>query len=920
MGESPAGWAPTIREVERELIGRRRDLDRLARWLDDARRDASAVELVGAPGMGKTALLDAAVAAVAAGRADRHGLVVRTAATSVEQPLTWAGLAQLIDHWEAVDLETLTSSQREALDGALGRSAEPPEPGRVATAVAALVEHAADRGPVVLVIDDAHWLDAASAGVIAFAVRANRRRPVRLVCARRPVAAPLEPARLVDASAFERIELGGLTTAGVHDVLSTLGVELARPQLVLVHEATGGNPLHVLELARRLVAGEPVDVAVRQTSLESVIGQRVRGLAASTQAVLGAAALTATPTVAVLVHCFDEATVATALAEAEDAQLIAVAGSTVRFAHPTVTAAAEAALGSLARSRLHSLLADVVDDERALHLDASTEGPDEVVAAALHAAAHDAWERGAVEAAARRMARAIERTPAAAIDERWQRRVDLANMLLDVGAARDAVAALDPGAEPSPPGDPTLLARVTRIRGSSRFQANDEAGAAEEFAAVVAMFPAGHPTRVDALFVQARVAAFLDVGGSVGVAAQAAEEALATGDQALIDATAACELASRFLAGEPVAMPDTTAAHSRRLTASEMLDEVLLWNDDLDRAEPALLERIADAEQRGDLATVANTSLSAADARMRRGDPRGASARYELALEAASMMDDRAWIATSHASLALTSAYLGDTDQVGPHLDAAKAAIARLSLADQLAVQSSAGIAALLCGDAVQAVAQLRAARAVTLELRLHDCNALPFRAQLVEALHALGETDEAREVSDELTRFAVAAGRTRGLGDAHRAAALVAAADGDLDAARVCIEAAIDAHDRLPGPIEGAWSRLVAGVVERRSRRRAAARLHFEHARDVCRAAGAEALSRRAEADLARTATSMTGAGQLTPSEERVAHLVALGHTNAEIAALLHMSARTVESNLSRIYRKLGIRSRTELAVRRLS
>lgn len=108
--------------------------------------------------------------------------------------------------------------------------------------------------------------------------------------------------------------------------------------------------------------------------------------------------------------------------------------------------------------------------------------------------------------------------------------------------------------------------------------------------------------------------------------------------------------------------------------------------------------------------------------------------------------------------------------------------------------------------------------------------------------------------------------------------------------------------------------------MIERRSRKRAAARAYFEQARDACRAAGAEALAQRAEADLARTATSMNGVGQLTPSEERVAHLVALGHTNAEIAALLHMSARTVESNLSRIYRKLGIRSRTELAVRRLT
>lgn len=903
----------SVGRVQRELVGRRKDLDHLVAWLGAPSSHAVAVELVGEPGIGKTALLDMALGEL------RGGSLARIAATAVEQRLTWTGLAQLVRAWPHGDVAALTRAQRRSLDAAIGLDDEPAEPGLVAGALASLLDHAAARGLVVLAVDDAHWLDEATAGVIAFAVRANRGRPVRLVSARRPVPSPLEPGRLVDPASFHSLVLSGLSTAAVHDLLSTSALQLTRPQLVHVHRATGGNPLHVIELARRVRDGEPVDDAVRQTSLESVIGQRVRSLPGAALTVLGAAALTATPTTAVLGRCFDDATLTDALIGAERAQLITVAGSTVRFVHPTVGAAAEAALGAVERSRLHRLLAEAVDDdERALHLDASTDGTDEGVADALDVAARSAWDRGAVEVGARRMTRAIERTPEASIDARWERRIALANMLLDLGAGRDAIDCIDVGSEASPPHDTELAARVVRIRATCRFHANDEATAARELSALVGTLPPGHPTRVDALVAQARMTVFLDVAQSVEVATMAAAEAPATGDQVLIDVTAACALSSRFLAGEPITMPSGATSDSRRLTASELLDELLLWSDDLERAEPAILDRIANAEQRGDLATVANISLQAADARMRRGDPRGALERSERALEVASVMDDRAWIANCHAWMSLANAYLSDVAAARRHLEAAARSTDDLSLTDQVAVRSSIGIAALLGDDPSTAVASFRRAREVTLQLRLHDCNALPFRVQMVEALLAVDHLDEAREVSAELMRFATAAGRRRGISDAHRATALVAAAEGDLDRARSCIEAAIAEHDGLPGPLEGAWSRLVAGVIERRARKRAVARAYFEQARDACRAAGIEALARRADVELARTGgRASTDTGALTPAEAQVARLVVSGHTNVEVAALLHMSTKTVEANLTRIYRKLGVRSRTELAAR---
>jgi DNA-binding CsgD family transcriptional regulator len=444
---------------------------------------------------------------------------------------------------------------------------------------------------------------------------------------------------------------------------------------------------------------------------------------------------------------------------------------------------------------------------------------------------------------------------------------------------------------------------------------NDELGAAEEAAVVADMFPAGHPTRVDALLAQARITLFVDVPRSIDVAAMAAAEAPSTGDERLVDATMACELASRFLAGEPVTIPTVATANSRRMTASELLDELLLWGDELDRAEPQLVARLASAEQRGDIVGMTNLSQHAGEARLRRGDLHGARRLWEQYLELASTMDDRAIIVNARAGLALVNGYLGARDIAGTHAAVVRDGTDGLAPGDVSAAHSTAGTALLLGGDPAAAVDHFRVARQVLLDVGQHDCNALPFRAQMVEALVDLGQLDEARVVADELTRFAERAGRARGIGDAHRGQALVAAAAGDLDRARSSIESAIAVHDSLPGPIEGAWSRLVAGVVDRRSRKRAAARRHFERALTSLRSVGAESLARRAEEELARAGATAGRLDGLTAAEAQVAELVAQGHTNAEVAALLHISTRTVESNLTRIYRKLGVRSRTELA-----
>jgi len=156
---------------------------------------------------------------------------------------------------------------------------------------------------------------------------------------------------------------------------------------------------------------------------------------------------------------------------------------------------------------------------------------------------------------------------------------------------------------------------------------------------------------------------------------------------------------------------------------------------------------------------------------------------------------------------------------------------------------------------------------------------------------------------------------RAWALAAAGRCRALLASAQGDHDAAGAALGRAFAAHERLDMPFELARTHLAAGEVARRARRKLAARDHVESARVVFTRLGAEPWAERAAVELARLSASRADGLALTQAESQVASLVAAGHTNREVAAELYMGLRTVEAHLSAVYRKLGIRSRSELA-----
>jgi DNA-binding CsgD family transcriptional regulator len=197
----------------------------------------------------------------------------------------------------------------------------------------------------------------------------------------------------------------------------------------------------------------------------------------------------------------------------------------------------------------------------------------------------------------------------------------------------------------------------------------------------------------------------------------------------------------------------------------------------------------------------------------------------------------------------------------------------------------------------------------------LRDAVAFRATADAVEALLGLGRTSEAKELAQRLERRARSVDLPSRIAAAFRCRALVLAELGDLPGARAAIGDAKTVHARHHEPLEHARTLLAAGAIERRAKRKAEAREALEQARTIFEQLGARLWCERARLELERTGVHRTAEGELSAAEQRVADLAGSGATNKEIAAALFMSVKTVEAHLSRVYRKLDVRSRTELA-----
>ncbi len=729
------------------------------------------------------------------------------------------------------------------------------------------------------------------------------------------------------------MRLGPLSVGATHRLLrERLGVSFPRPTLVKVHETSGGNPFYALELGRALArsggltgAGERLAVP---TSLTALVSARLAALPAGVRAALEPVSLLSEPTVSLVeAVASDPAGVVDRLRVAEAAGILEVDEGRVCFGHPLLAARVEAELEPRRRRALHRLLAEQVGDpeQRARHLALGADGPSAGVADELETASSTAASRGAPAAAADLAELSISLTPADAGDGVRRRRQMLAAAHhYASGDAERSRAILDPLVEQLPPG--VERAEVLRRLGA---QADDDFERSERLLEQ-AFVEAETDRRLQAEIAMPRVlTTFLRHGPAAGVklARESAHVVEETGDPVLL----AIFLAHRSLA-ELIAGSLTPGVLERALELEELVGPLpthvtptwvqglrLMYAGEHELAREALWRVHAVGATRGEEHVRINALFALADLECRAGDWIRADDHADELLQ----VGETHFFLQGGAALwarGRVDAYLGRLDEARPRATAGlersreegEPSFVRRNLA-------LLGFIDLSTGDFLSAAERLAPVVRWLQGRGVGEPSLFPARELAIEALVAVGDLDEARVQLGWLEEAGHRLGTSWPLAMGARCRGLLLAAEGDLEGALASCERALEVHERMPVPFERARTLLIYGAILRRARRRRAAREAIEAALVIFEALPAPVWADNARAELARIGGRAASGDGLTEGERRIAELVAAGKSNKETAAALFLSVHTVEDALKRVYRKLGVRSRTELA-RRLS
>jgi len=887
-----------------QIVGRDSELGEIYAFLDGSVESPAGLVLEGEPGIGKSTLWLAAVTT-----ARERGFVVLVASPAeAERGLAHVGLGDLFDGVLDHVIGELSPPRRRALEVALLRddaAGDATDDRALAVAVHDVLNLLSKRKPVVVAIDDVQWLDASSASTLAFALR-RLNGPVRLVFARR-----LEPSELEQSVDVERLRVGPLSVGALHRLLhDRLGRPFARQTLLRIHERSGGNPFFALELAR--VLGEDVDplepLPVPE-SLEELVRTRLAGLPTTTRDALALAAALGAPSESLLERAGVEPR---SLDPAVEAHIVERESGAIRFTHPLLSSVLYNDLGAERRG-VHERVAAIVRDPvmRARHLALATDEPDPAVAAALDDASAIAAARGASASAAELAEAALRLTPSREVGERhrralaaarahrasgeWTRartiaidllaqsrlgasRADVLLLLAELEGLGRAVALLEEALLEAT-SRPALQAAIQcQLAFSTRFAkgfdvALEHACASLELADEVD----DDALRVDALEMMTFLGSYVGDPEVTAYAERAHEIALATGDRRLL--------------------------RKARLSLVETMD-----NNDLARA---LLERVyEEAHERDD--------LSAAEALYRLAWLELWAGRWELAAEYAERSYDLRTqygleVPGAHLPIAVVAAHRGRLELARAHSERS------LKLGEEQFGRhtpvhvGTLGFVAMQSGDPQTALRWFAEAEAVTTRLGWRDAGRRWWVVDQIEALLALERVDEAVRVLEswETERRA---GDDRTLASTTRCRGLVAAARGDVAEAAALFEDAVERHEQAADSFGRARALLALGVVRRRERQKRAAREAIAAALEGFERLGAATWAEKARAELGRIGGRRREQG-LTAAERRVAALVAEGRTNREVAAALFLGERTVETHLSHVYAKLGVRSRAELA-----
>ncbi|MEN0012114.1 MAG: AAA family ATPase [Solirubrobacteraceae bacterium] len=911
------------------LLGREAATDLVReRLLEASRGQGSTLLFVGEPGSGKTTVL-----AAARELAD-HAAVLTCRGVEWEAELPYSGLHELLAPLLG-DLAALPEPQREALEGALGLA-----PARddlqglnVYAGALSLMIEATRRQPVLVVVDDLQWIDSATMLVLSFVARRLDGETLSLIAASRPGTS-------LAGLGADPVELGPLDADAVAELARRhLGRALPDAAALDLATASAGNPLAVVETVRHFgeqlhlrgsLLDEPLPVG---ELIERGFDDRLAALPASAREALDVVAASITSDVATIDAALAQLDLSPqALVDGEVGGALELARGRVAFVHPLLRALVHRQMGRDRLRACHAALAAVTADDslRAWHAASATISPDEPIAADLESAATRFLDRGGHVGAAQALHRAAELSPDP--DVRAQRLSRAARVAHLAGRGQWASDMLDEAAVVAV--DPKTRVNIEFQRaivdshlvaghdvGNRLLTLATEAVGVDDDLAVHCLTVAategivsGHP--------EVTTAAFRRLGG---IEVKEGLDPLALGE---LQASRAVGILLTGVGGtydEAVAMLRQTG--EERLTVDgglgetggnhEHVAEALVWIGDFDLSRRLATSVLRTARVRGDMLALVGALWVEGYLRFREGSWNTAGTPLAENIRITELSDLVWQRAVAVAVLAMVQGSRGDrsfADQV-PQIEADAARYDFGCIVSY--TRSAMGLLELGAGRGAEAAAHMEIARDWMQRAGQREPGMMPWPIDLVDAYLVAGDLGRASVALEELR----AQSEISNLGW-HVAA--VARFDGlmaERDYAEH-FERSLALYSTIAAPFDEARARLAYGQRLRRSRKRVEAREQLGAALDLFDALGADPWSQQARREMGASAPTLRrdeafDPSALTPHEEQIAELVVGGASNKEVAGAMFLSPKTIETHLSRIYRKLGVGSRTQLAAR---
>ena len=903
-------------QLQREtLIGRRRERAVVETLL--ATR-GGALAICGEPGIGKTALLDHAARQAGLG-------VLRARGAESEAVLPFATLADLFVPLRG-HFREIPQVQREALEGCLALSdrAEP-NPYVVCAAALSALAAAADAGPVTMLVDDLQWADSSSQRVLMFVAR-------RLFFERAVLAFTARPdgGALIDPRSVPVLELAGLSRQESADLLRHHGYDPADRVTDQLHRLSAGNPLALLEAGSslrpaQLAGDEPIGELPLGRTLRQAWSGRIEELPEATRAALAVVAASHDPAIAVIAAALTvQGLTLDALAPAEVAGIVVATTARVDFRHPILRAVVlrQTTLGH--RMRAFRTLATVSSGAtRAWYRAEAATQPDEDVASDLQRAAADARGRGGYGDAARAGRRAAALTPDPA--RQAGRMLAAAHDAFVGGSSVEALSWCDEALAGSC--EPAVRADLELLRGRIRTWTGQPSGAREALVAAARAIEPADPARAAMLLGEATLPAVLD--GHVTTAVGHARAAVDLAGRCGADQTP-----GRLLLGQAYVLVGDVAAGrvlldqagdfllADRPPAEQLLPtlagQCLAWADVPERGRQ-LINRVIDSARRQAAPALLPLAL-AFRSEIDCWAGRWAAAHADAA-EALRWAEESGQVSTLGyclACLARLAALRGERSECADLVSRARREVGPHGVGSLEAyLPGTLGLAALGHGEFDAAIGHLELAHRYAAERGVGNPCVVPVAADLAEAHARAGNGERAAELTAWLHESAARTGLAWPAAVAARCDGLLAPA---ADEALACFDRADAALSRRAMPFEQARTLIARGEVLRRARRPAEARGPLMAAHAAFESLGALPWAWQAARELAATGQRRVtvNAGpavdRLSAQEMQVARAVGRGLTNDEAASALFVSRKTVEAHLTRVYRKLGVRSRSEL------